>query len=181
MSTHKNPVAILAEFDSPATLTHACEKIRDAGYKHWDAHTSFPVHGLDKAMGLKPSLLPWIVFVLGLTGASGAMLLQWWTSVVAYPLVISGKPFFSWQAFVPVTFEVMVLFAAGGAFLGMLGLNQLPRYHHPLFNSRRFAHATDNKFFVSIETQDPKFDETRTTDLLKKCGAAHIELIREEE
>ena len=180
MSSSKKMVSVLAEFDSTAALTHACEKVRDAGYQAWDCHTSFPVHGLDKAMGLKPSVLPWIVFVMGLTGATGAMVLQWWTSVVAYPLVISGKPFFSWQAFIPITFEVMVLFAAGTAFLGMLGLNKLPRYHHPLFVSKRFEHATDNKFFISIEAEDPKFDSVKTLDLLKKCGASHVELIPEE-
>ena len=114
---------VLARFDGPASLLEACERVREAGYTRWDAHTPFPVHGLDRAMGLRPSVLPWIVLVLGLGGAAGAMTLQWWVSAVAYPLVISGKPFFSWQAFVPVTFEVGVLLAAIGAVFGMLGLS----------------------------------------------------------
>ena len=120
---------ILAEFRTPAELYHACERVRDAGFTRWDAHTPFPVHGLDKAMGLKRSPLPWIVLGLGLTGASLGFALQWWVHGVAYPLVISGKPYFSWPAFIPVTFEVGVLFAALGAVFGMFGLNQIGRAH----------------------------------------------------
>src|SRR5258708_395633 len=120
----------LAEFDSATAIFHACEGVRDAGYTRWDAHTPFPVHGLDKAMGLKPTILPWIVFAMGITGASCGMLLEWWTSAVDYPLVISGKPLFSWQAFVPIMFELMVLFSAFGCVFGMLGLTRLPQHHH---------------------------------------------------
>ncbi len=102
---------LLAEYDSAADVYHACEKVRDAGYKRWDSYTPFPVHNLDKAMGLKPSVLPWIVFACGMTGAACGLLLQWWSSTVAYPIIIAGKPLFSWQAFVPVTFELGVLFS----------------------------------------------------------------------
>ena len=127
---------LLAEFEGPGPLLHGCEQVRDAGYTKWDAHSPFPVHGLDRAMGMRPSVLPWIVLILGLGGAVGAMLLQWWVATTAYPLVISGKPFFSWQAFVPVTFEVGVLIAAIGAVFGMLILNRLPMHFHPLFASQ---------------------------------------------
>ena len=116
------PYGLLAEFETAAELYHACEEVRDAGFSRWDAHTPFPVHGLNKAMGVPPSRLPHFVFVMGLTGACGAMLLQWWTSAVDYRIIIAAKPYFSWQAFVPITFEVMVLFAAGTAVLGMLFL-----------------------------------------------------------
>lgn len=167
----------LAEFDTAPAIYHACEKVRDAGFRTWDAHTPFPVHGLEKAMGLKPSRLPWIVLVTGLTGAACGMLLQWWTSAVDYPLVISGKPYFSWQAFVPVTFELGVLFGALGAVLGMFGLNRLPQYFHSLFRSRRFERVTDDKFFVSIEAGDPKFDPEKTVAFLREIGATHVELI----
>src|SRR5205085_10456977 len=124
---------ILAEYASPADLYQACERVRDEGFSKWDALTRFPVHGLDQAMGLRRSRLPWIVLVLGLTGAALGFLLQAWVHTSAYPLVISGKPFLSWPAFIPITFEVAVLFAAFGAVFGMFGLNQLPMHHHPLF------------------------------------------------
>ena len=168
---------LLAEFKGPGPLLHACEQVRDAGYTKWDAHSPFPVHGLDRAMGMRPSVLPWIVLFLGLGGAAGAMLLQWWVSTTAYPLVISGKPFFSWQAFVPVTFEVSVLLAALGAVLGMLLLNRLPMHFHPLFSSERFERATDDAFFISVESWDPRFDPQATARLLEQAGATHVELI----
>ena len=103
---------LLAEFSSAHDVYHACEKVRDAGYQNWDAHSPFAIHGMDKAMGLKRSLVPWFSLVGGLSGATLAMTLQWWVHVVRYPLVFAGKPLFSWQAFVPICFEVMVLFAA---------------------------------------------------------------------
>ncbi len=168
---------VLARFETPGAVLRACEQVRDAGYTRWDAHTPFPVHGLDRAMGMKASVLPWIVLVLGLGGAGSAMLLQWWVSAVAYPLVISGKPYFSWQAFVPVTFEVGVLMAALGAVVGMIGLSRLPMHHHPLFDSSEFERASDDGFFISIESWDPKFDEARTRQLLESLGAAHVETV----
>jgi hypothetical protein len=172
------PYGLLARFDRPGPLLHACEQVRDAGYRRWDAHTPFPVHGLDRAMGMRPSVLPWIVLVMGLGGAGSAMLLQWWVASVAYPLVISGKPLFSWPAFVPVTFEVGVLCGALGAVFGMLGLNQLPRHHHPLFESTTFERASDDNFFISIEAGDPQFDERRTRELLLGAGALAVETVQ---
>jgi hypothetical protein len=168
---------LLAEFEGPGPLLHACEQVRDAGYTRWDAHSPFPVHGLDRAMGMRASVLPWIVLVLGLGGAAAAMLLQWWVATTAYPLVISGKPFFSWQAFVPVTFEVGVLIAAMGAVFGMFTLNRLPMHFHPLFSSKRFERATDDAFFISVESWDPRFDPQATAQLLEQAGATHVELI----
>ncbi|MCC6746185.1 MAG: DUF3341 domain-containing protein [Deltaproteobacteria bacterium] len=170
---------VLAEFETPAAIYHAAESVRDAGYTRWDVHTPFPVHGMDKAMGLKQSKLPWVVLVMGLTGAGGALLLQWWISAVDYPVVIGGKPFFSWQAFVPIMFELMVLFSALGAVFGMFGFNKLPRFHHPLFSSARFERVTDDKFFLSIEADDPKYREEQTTQLLQKLGASHVELVQD--
>jgi Protein of unknown function (DUF3341) len=167
----------LAEFATPADLYHACEGVRDAGYTRWDAHTPFPVHGLERAMGLKPSLLPWVVLVMAVGGAVAGMGLQGWVSTTAYPLVISGKPFFSWPAFVPVTFELGVLGGALGAVFGMFGMNQLPTLHHPLFASKRFERASDDGFFLSIESRDPKFDRDRTVDLLRRLGAKEVELV----
>lgn len=168
---------VVAEFATPAELYHACEQVRDAGFTKWDAHTPFPVHGLEKAMGLPRSPLPWIVLVMGLTGAALGFGLQWWVHSSAYPLVISGKPFFAWPAMIPITFEVGVLFAAFGAVFGMLGLNKLPMHHHPLFQSKLFERVTDDAFFISIESWDPRFDASATAQMLKSLGARNVELV----
>ena len=168
---------VLARFHGAKEIYRACEQVRDAGFTKWDAHTPFAVHGLDKAMGLRPSKVPWIVLVAGLSGAAGGMLLQWWVAARAYPLVISGKPLFSWPAFVPVTFELGVLFGALGAVIGMLGLNQLPMLFHPLFHSKTFERVSDDGFFISIESWDPKFDSKQTVEFLERAGAEEVELI----
>ena len=168
---------LLAELETPEALYHACEEVRDAGYTRWDAHSPFPVLGLDKAMGLKPSKLPWIVLVMGLIGAAAGVGLQWWVSVKAYPVIVSGKPMFSWQAFVPVAFELMVLFAAVGAVFGMLRLNRLPQLYHALFRSKRFERVTDDGFFISIEATDPKFDVVESASFLTRLGATHVEMV----
>ena len=168
---------LVAEFGTPGELYRACERVRDAGFTRWDAHTPFPVHGLERAMGLKKSQLPWIVLVAGLTGASLGFLLQVWVHTTAYPLVISGKPYNSWPAFIPITFELGVLFASFGAVFGMLGLNRLPMHHHPLFQSKIFERVTDDKFFISIESWDPRFDAAATPKLLESLGAQSVELL----
>ncbi len=168
---------ILGEFATPADLYHACERVRDAGFTRWDAHSPFPVHGLEKAMGVRRSKLPWIVLGMGLTGAALGFILQWWVHAVAYPLVISGKPYFSWPAFIPITFELGVLFAALGAVFGMLGLNRLPMHNHPLFRSKVFERVTDDAFFISIESWDPRFDASATGKLLESLGARSVELL----
>ena len=168
---------VLAQFRDPAALTRACERVRDAGFTKWDAHSPFPVHGLDAAMGLKRSILPVIIFVAAMVGVVGAVALQGWTSAVDYPLVISGKPLFSWQAFVPIIFELAVLCGALAAVLGMLGLNQLPTLYHPLFASRAFERASDDGFFISIEAWDPKFDVERNATFLRELGATHVEVV----
>jgi hypothetical protein len=168
---------ILAEFATPADLYRACERVRDAGFTRWDAHTPFPVHGLDTAMGLRRSPLPWIVLAMGLTGAALGFGLQWWVHADAYPLVISGKPYNAWPAYIPITFEVGVLFAALGAVFGMLALNRLPMHYHPLFQSKAFERVTDDAFFISIESWDPRFDAAATGKLLESLGARRVELV----
>jgi hypothetical protein len=125
------------------------------------------------------SRIGWVVFFAGITGAGSAMLMQWWMSAVDYPLVISGKPLFSWPAFVPVMFELMVLFAAFGALLGMLHFNKLPMFFHSLFRSDRFERVTDDKFFISIEARDPKFDGESTVQFLEELGADNVELVED--
>ena len=172
---------LLAHFDTPSALVAAAEGVREEGYTRWDAHTPFPVHGLERAMGLRGSPVGWFVLVLGLSGAAAGMLLQWWVATTAYPLVISGKPLFSWPAFVPIMFECGVLGGAFGAVFGFLFLARLPRHHHPLFNSERFERATDDAFFLSVEAADPRFDAGATAALLHRLGALHVERVYEGE
>jgi len=172
------PWGLLAQFETPRDIFRACEKVRDEGFTRWDTHTPFPVHGLEKAMGLSRSKLPFVVAVLGFTGAGLGMLLQWWTSVVDYPLVVGGKPYFSWPAFLPVTFELGVLFGSAGAVLGLLAFCRLPRLHHSLFHSKRFEQFSDDKFFISVEAKDPKFDRQATAAFLEELGATHVEVVK---
>lgn len=177
MSAERTTWGLLAEFSTPDRLAEACRGVRDAGFSRWDAHTPFPVHGLEAAMGLKRSPVGWFVLALGLSGAAAGMLLQWWVATIAYPLVISGKPLFSWPAFVPIMFECGVLGGAAGAVLGFLLLSRMPRPFHPLFYSERFERVTDDRFFISIEAADPRFDREGTAALLGELGAEHVETI----
>ena len=171
---------MLAEFGNPAELYHACEKVRDAGFQNWDAHTPFPVHGLEEAMGVGRSRVPWISLVCGLLGGTiPAFALQVWVATVGSQQVISGKPMLSWQAFVPVTFEVSVLMGAVGALVGMLFINRLPQLYHSLFHSEAFERFSDDKFFISIESRDPKFDADGTMEFLKGIGSSHVELVED--
>jgi hypothetical protein len=151
--------------------------LRDAGYKSFDCHSPFPIHGMDEAMGLRRSPLGWLAGLAAIGGCSTALALQWWTMAVDYPLVISGKPFFAFQAYVPVTFALGVIGAAFVGLFGMLILNKLPRYHHPVFHSERFARVTDDAFFVSVEVTDPQYDRAATRALLEKLGGHDIEVL----
>ena len=168
---------VIAEFESPSALLKAAAMLRDAGYKKFDCHSPFPVHGMDEAMGLKRSPLGWLVGLSALIGTSGALALQWWTSSVDYPLIISGKPFFSYPAYVPVTFALGVLLAAITALVGMLALNGLPRFHHPVFNSKSIYKASDDAFLISIEAADRQFDEEKTAALLESVGGKELEVL----
>jgi hypothetical protein len=174
-SSSAGPFALVGWFDTPGELVHACEQLREAGYRRFDAHTPFPVHGLDRAMGLRPSKLPWIVLAMGLLGGVGAFALQMWTMGIDYPQNLSGKPVFAWQAYVPVTFEATILFAAFGAFFGMWLLNGLPRLFHPVMQHHRFDGSSDDRFLVSVEASDPAFDPEATRALLERLGAKGLE------
>jgi hypothetical protein len=168
---------IIAEFKTPAEILEAANRVRVEGFRDFDVHTPFPVHGLDTAMGVPPSKVPWIVLGGGVTGGSCGLLLQWWCSAVDYPLIIGGKPFFSYQAFVPITFELTILLASFGAVFGMLALNRLPMFYHPVFRSARFRRATDDRFFLSIEAKDPKFDLQRTRQFLEAIGGENVTVL----
>ncbi len=176
----KKTYGMIAEFESPGALVTAAEKMRDAGYTTFDCHSPFPIHGMDAAMGLKRSIVGYIAGISGLCGGICAMWLQWWTSAVDYPIVISGKPFFSYVAFIPVTFGLTVLFAALGAVIGMLITNRLPQLFHGWFYSNRFAKFSDDGFFVSVEAHDKQYDQQRTKSLLESIGGRHIEVVEGE-
>ena len=172
--------SVLGEFGTPGELLQAAQKVRDAGYKQFDCHSPFPIHGMDAAMGLKRSPVGYIAGICGLLGGSFAMWLQCWTSSVDYPLVISGKPLFSFQAFIIVTFGLTILGAALGAVIGMLMVNRLPQWFHGNFYSRNFARFSDDAFFVSIDADDPKFDADTVSGFLGTIGAQNIEVVRGE-
>jgi hypothetical protein len=177
------PTLILAEFDSSHGVLHAAEKVRDSGYKKWDVHTPFPVHGMDRAMGLSDSRLGWIVLAFALTGLSGAFVMMHWMNGVDYITVVGDKPPGAPEtlpSMVPIMFELTILLSAFGAVLGMFGLNQLPRHNHPVFESDRFRAASIDKYFISIEAADPKFDVSKTRELLEEMHASHVEVIEEE-
>ena len=171
--------ALMTDFESPSQFMQACVKVRDAGFKHWDAHSPFPVHGLDDAMGIRGTRLPWIVLVGGITGFSAALLMQWWMNAVDYPYIISGKPLLGLPANFPVMFELTVLFSAFACFFGMWGLNGMPRWHHPLLANDRFRRASQDRFYVVIEARDPKFDSEKTRAFLASLGGAVVEEVRE--
>lgn len=169
------PFALVGVFDTPATLYHACEGLRDGGYTRFDAHTPFPVHGLEKAMGVKQSRLPWISLVCAILGGTGIFALEAWIHSAGYPLNISGKPHFAFQAYIPVMFEITVLLCAFGTFFGLWGLNKLPQLFHPVMQHSKFTSASDDRFLVSIECDDPRYDEVVTRQLFEELGAKDIE------
>jgi len=176
----KKRVALyLAQYDTSAKVLHAAERVRKAGYTKFDTHTPFPIHGMDAAMGLPDSRVGWIVFFSGLTGVSGAYLMMWWMGGVDYPLIVGGKPGFTLPSSVPIMFELMVLLSSFGALFGMLHLNKLPRHHHPVFESETFRAASDDKFFISIEAEDPKFDLAETKSVLEGTHPETLELVEE--
>jgi hypothetical protein len=172
----------LAEFGSAGALYEAAKKARDAGFKRWDVHSPFPVHGMDEAMGLKKSILSLFVLCGGATGTLTAFLLEYGTQVILYPTVVQAKPanLFTIPAFFPVMFELTILFSAFTCLFGSMALNQLPRLNHPLFASKQFHRFSDDAFFMSIEALDPQFDEGRTKEFLESIGGANIELVEDD-
>jgi hypothetical protein len=175
MSAH----GVAAEFASPEALLAAATAARAQGYTKMDAYTPFAVHGLDRALGLKRSRLGFLVFGAGLVGTISALLLQWWTGAVDYPLVIGGKPLFAFEFSIPVTFELAVLFASFAAVLGMLAVNGLPRFSHPILRAETFRKVTDDGFLLVIESRDPKFEAHGCAEFLRAQGAIRTELVEE--
>jgi hypothetical protein len=165
---------LMAEFDSAQALLDAAVKVRAAGYTRADAYSPFPIHGLSEALGFKERLVAPIVFMAGMTGLIGGFGLQYVTSVEWLPLNIGGRPFNSWVSFIPVTFEVTILFAALSAVFGMIALNGLPHPYHPVFNADRFHLASQSSFFLAIEATDPKFDAHDTQQFLSSLKAREV-------
>jgi hypothetical protein len=168
---------LMAEFDEPTRLVAAARRANEAGYRCMDAYSPLPIEELHEALGHQHTKLPLVVLIGGLIGCVGGYLLQWWTSAVAYPLNVGGKPLHSWPAFIPVTFECTILVAALSAVLGMLGLNRLPEPYHPVFNVPRFALASRNRFFLCIEAADPKFDVHKTRAFLETLHPREVTLV----
>ncbi|MGA3143009.1 MAG: DUF3341 domain-containing protein [Verrucomicrobiota bacterium] len=172
---------LIAEFDSPAAILQAAEKVRDAGYHRWDVFTPFPIHGLDKVMGFKNSPVGWFALLFGGGAFVATMGVIWYCNAFDYPLIVGGKPMFSPpMSFVP-SYILLVLGGAIGAFVGMIALNQLPRLHNPLFAKARFALVSRDKFFLVIGANDPKFSRTETHRLLEEIGGTHVELVEDED
>lgn len=171
---------MLAEFRRPDVLIQAAKRLREAGYERIEAYSPFPIHGIDQALRIRPTWLPWLVLGAGFAGGVVALAGQWWTNAVDYPFIISGKPLFSLPANIPVTFEVIILCSAAAAFLGMLLLGGLPRLANPLHGNRRFLRATTDGFFLLIDASDRAFSVETTPALLRSLGAEAMEICREE-
>jgi hypothetical protein len=182
--------ALTAEFDNVDDVMRAARTVRDAGFKKWDVHSPFPIHGIDSAMGIRMTVLPWIVLAGGLTGLFGGLLLTWWANAAhvetpfmpnlqGYQFLISGKPVYSLPANIPPIFEMTVLFSALTAVFGMLILNKLPMLYNPLLKSDRFRRVTDDRFFVVIDARDAKFDEQRVTSMLSSLKPIAIERVED--
>jgi hypothetical protein len=167
----------MAEFNDPTTLVAATARAHHDGYRCMDAYSPFPIDELHDALGSPPSRLPFIVLLGGLLGCIGGYGLQYWVSVIAYPVNIGGKPFHSWPAFIPVTFECTILAAALVAVFGMLALSGLPMPYHPVFNVPRFALASRNRFFLVIEATDAKFGLEETRRFLEALNPREVTIV----
>ncbi len=182
-STNSKPAyGYVAEFEDATAIYHAAEKLRDAGFKRWDVHTPYPIHGMDDAMGLKKSWLSALVLVGGASGGSLALFMQYFTQVNLYPTVVQNKPtdFSTLPAFFPVIFELTILLSAFAVLFGLLVILALPRLNHPLFTSKTFMKFSDDGFIISVEARDPKFHRQKTKDLLESLGATEVDLVEED-
>lgn len=170
----KKIYGLLAEFDTPTELVAAAERVRDAGYKKTDAFSPFPLHEIDEALGIKRSILPFMVLGGGIVGLLSGLGLQFFIHYVDYPIIVGGRPFFSLPSFIPASYELTILLAAFTAVFGMIALNGLPQPYHPVFNVPRFALATREKFFLLIERKDPKFDYEQTRSFMESLNAQEV-------
>lgn len=168
------PYGLIAMYDTPAEAMHAAEKVRDAGYKFWDVISPFPVHGMDRAMGMRRSRLPRLSLLGGITGFCTGMTLIWWTGAGNYRLIVGGKPYFSPLFAFPVSYELTILFTAFATIIGMFLLNRLPMHYHPVMKHPNFDRGTNDRFFIVIEARDPRFNAEGTRALLEKSGGKDV-------
>ncbi len=180
MSAAGGLYGLMAEFATPQELIAAVRKTREAGYSKLDAYSPCPIEGLSEALGFTRNRLPLIVLIGGILGMCAGYGLAYWTSAIDYPINVGGRPFHSWPSFIPVTFETTVLFAAFSAVFGMLALNGLPMPYHPVFNVPRFAAASRDRFFLCIESSDPRFDREETWKFLSSLEPAMVAEVDEE-
>ena len=172
---HAPPMyGVIAEFESPSDLVAAARRVYSLGYRRINGYSPYPIEELSEAIGFTHTSLPLIVFIGGLVGGIGGFLMQYYIEVIDYPINVGGKPYNSWPAFIPITFEMTVLVAAFSAVLGMLVLNKLPQPYHPVFNVPNFAMATRDRFFLAVEANDPKFDHAEVVELLKSLNALEV-------
>jgi hypothetical protein len=164
----------MADFDEPDQLLAAAQRAYEEGYRKMDAYSPFPIEGLAETIGFHHNRVPLLVLTGGILGCLTGFGLQYYVAVINYPLNIGGRPFNSWPSFIPITFELTVLFAAVFAILGMLALNGLPRPYHPVFNVPGFALASRNHFFLCIESDDPKFDREGTKEFLRSLYSREV-------
>jgi hypothetical protein len=165
---------IMAEFDTATELVDAARQVRDAGYTKTDAFSPFPLHEIDEALGIKRSVLPQLIFCGGITGLLTGIGLEYYVHVVDFPIIVGGRPHISQPPFIPPAYELTILFAAFTAVFGMLFLNGLPRPYHPVFNVPRFGLATREKFFLIIESDDPKYEEAETRAFMETLGGQEV-------
>jgi hypothetical protein len=165
---------IMGEFNNPSDLVAAARRTYEAGYRRINGYSPYPIEELSEAIGFTRTSLPLIVLIGGILGGLGGFFMQYWMEVIDYPLNVGGKPYNSWPAFIPITFECTVLVAAFAAVLGMLVLNKLPQPYHPVFNAPNFALATRDRFFLVIEANDPRFSHDETTQFLNTVGAKNV-------
>jgi len=172
---HTPPLyGVMAEFENPTDLVAAARRVYSLGYRRINGYSPYPIEELSEAIGFTHTSLPLIVFIGGVIGGLSGFFMQYWIEVIDYPLNVGGKPFNSWPAFIPITFEMTVLFAAFSAVLGMLVLNKLPQPYHPVFNAPNFALATRDRFFLAIEANDPKFNHAEVVELLQSLDAIEV-------
>jgi hypothetical protein len=176
ISTH-TIYGLLAEFANEEQLVEGARRVHEAGYRRMEAYSPLPVEGLAEIAGVRGRRLPLIVLGGGILGGVGALLMQWYSATISYPLNVGGRPFASWPNFVPITFEATILIAAISAVLGMFWLNGLPQPYHPVFNVPRFALASRDRFFLCVEASDPKFDLATTQTLLQSVGAFQVSVV----
>jgi hypothetical protein len=170
----EKPYGLIAMFDTPADVMHAAEAVRDAGYRFWDVITPFPIHGMDRAMGERRSLVPRFSLAGGIVGFVTGMILVWWVSAWNFKLVVGGKPFFSPLFAFPISYELTILFTAFATILGMFLLNRLPMHYHAVMKQPNFVRAGDDRFFIVIEARDPRYDPAATRALLARLGGHEI-------